>query len=103
MILWKLTRHLRTLESKLSSPLLQENTMHSMDSMDSMHAMDSNETRDDITLQIFAFINDNWTNPRIFRPLSRFYLLQKKIKAIVPVIRLRVLRNWWIFFIHMIL
>lgn len=33
--------------------------MHSMDSMDSMHAMDSNETRDDITLQIFAFINDN--------------------------------------------
>ena len=47
MILGKLTRYLRTLESKLASPLSQQNTV------------DSNETSVVISLQIVPFINSN--------------------------------------------
>ena len=62
MILGKLTRYLRTLKSKLTSSLSEENTMQwiLIKLVFSYH-------------YIVAFINSNWTNPHHIGPLD-FYL-----------------------------
>ena len=66
MILEKLTRYLRTLESKLASPLSQENTMQWI-------------LMKPVLSYRYKLFHLLIAIEQIHGPLSRFYLLQKKI------------------------